>query len=258
MNVPLLDAVRTMRLRWLVGRQLRNATEVWDAYGQGRPIPPLLFRNGMVLHHGPGDAPVFLLLEVFANGCYRRRMPSTLHGTVLDLGANIGAFTLDCARRFPRALIHAYEPNPETVATLRRNIAVNGLDSRVRVFAEAVGGHCGTLHLAAGEGHLASTAYGATGDGPGTMVPVVDLRTVLSRIEGTASFVKFDVEGAEADILEAAADVLPRVAEVLGEFHEHLVPGVRDRVAAALGAAGFDVKLVTSRRCGPVFHGRRR
>jgi FkbM family methyltransferase len=42
--------------------------------------------------------------------------------TVLDIGANVGAFTLWADLRWPGSVIHAYEPHPETFQILSRNV----------------------------------------------------------------------------------------------------------------------------------------
>ena len=70
---------------------LANSSDVWQAYTTGAAVPPLVFRNGLTLHHGPADAPVHLFFEVFANGCYRRRIPFPASGIVIDIGANAAA-----------------------------------------------------------------------------------------------------------------------------------------------------------------------
>jgi hypothetical protein len=106
----ILDLARRARLRALLTEQLSNGTEVWQAHRAGGAVPPLRFRNGLVLFHGAGDAPVFLFFEIFANACYRRQFSVPQPGdTIVDVGANIGAFTLDCAARFPSVRIEAYD-----------------------------------------------------------------------------------------------------------------------------------------------------
>lgn len=259
MAVGLIDLARTARLRLLIGRELLNGAEVWRAYRAGTDVPPLRFRSGLTMEHGPGDAPVFLLLEVFANGCYRRRLPRKLRGRVVDIGANIGAFTLDCLQRFPDVQVDAYEPNPETFRALQRNVTVNGLGHRVRLFPEAVAGGSGILTLWPGPGSLAASGYlaGSPERGRGIPVPMVGLDTVVRRVEGPVSYLKIDAEGAEADILEQGVAALAGVQQVAGEYHEALVPGVSARVRAALEKAGFAVDISLDHRCGPVFHARR-
>ena len=156
----LVDVARRARLRALISRQLSNGAEGWDAHRAGQTLPPLRFRNGLVLLHNEGDAPLFLLFEVFANACYRRNYaPVDPVGTIVDIGANIGAFTLDCAARFPTARIQAYEPNPRAFRMLEANITANDLTSRVCVYQEAVGRSVGVLRLWGCANSVTATAY---------------------------------------------------------------------------------------------------
>jgi FkbM family methyltransferase len=50
-------------------------------------------------------------------------------GPVFDVGANIGVISLILARRFPDRVIHAFEPNPSSVRSLRKNISQNQADN---------------------------------------------------------------------------------------------------------------------------------
>src|SRR5215217_1038826 len=61
---------------------------------------------------------------------------------VLDIGAHLGYFTVLAAKR--GATVLAFEPNPRTIAHLRRNLALNGVTDDVRVVQRAVGGEPGT------------------------------------------------------------------------------------------------------------------
>ena len=69
--------------------------------------------------------------------------------TVLDVGANVGQFTLIAARRVgPTGRVHAFEPTPELVAHVFRNLELNGLDNVVvnEVAVSETAGHA-VLHL---------------------------------------------------------------------------------------------------------------
>lgn len=264
MKAMVPDSIRRLRLRAMMARHLVNWREVWSAYDVQALPPPLRFRTGVTLHHTPGDAPVFLFFEIFANGCYRRRLTLPVAGRVVDIGANIGAFILDSAFHQPGLTFHAYEPNPESFQTLERNIDANGLRDRVTPFNEAVTGRGGTIALWRGGGSLAAGAFAAdTRDEARTIqVPAVPLSDVVERA-GHITLLKIDAEGAEADILESAdARTLEHIQAIVGEYHEALVPGVMRRVDAALTKAGFSTDssggwgretLFVSRRLMPRF-----
>src|SRR5947209_1159886 len=77
-------------------RSFRNWGEVWEAYRNRRPLPRMVLRDGLTVHHGEGDDPVYLFREIFVDRCYTSGgfySPSPAD-TVLDLGANIGFFAL--------------------------------------------------------------------------------------------------------------------------------------------------------------------
>ena len=255
-----IDGLRRLRLEALMARGLSNWRDVWTAYRRGVMPPPLRLRRGPVIRHVPGDSPVFLFLEILANGCYRRRLTRVADGAIVDIGANIGMFAIDCALRYPDVRIHAYEPNPVTFATLARNIAENGLGARIQAYNEAVGRQPGFLRLWQSDGSIAATGYPTAADerGDAIDVPLVDLATVLRRAGGRVGVLKIDAEGAEADILEGAqAALFDGVEQVIGEYHESRVPGVLARSRAALEAAGYVVDARARARSGPMFYARR-
>ena len=136
-------------------RYLRNWREVWAAYRTAQRLPPLQFRRGFVLNHGPADDPILLLHTVFARSEY-----GALAGRfryLVDIGANIGTVTLDLAWRDPNLKVDAYEPNPLTFDTLSRNVRENGLDSRVRTYRDAVTNQDGEALLWSGDSSVLSS-----------------------------------------------------------------------------------------------------
>ena len=48
-------------------------------------------------------------------------------GVVLDIGANIGWYSLHIAKRYPNVDIHSFEPIPSTYAKLTENVVLNAL-----------------------------------------------------------------------------------------------------------------------------------
>src|SRR5690242_19193095 len=53
----------------------------------------------------------------------KRRLP--VDGIFIDIGANIGTFTLVAARQASRGQVHAFEPSARHFARLARNIELN-------------------------------------------------------------------------------------------------------------------------------------
>jgi FkbM family methyltransferase len=234
-------AARTLgrMVRWL-----SNWREVWSAYRAGLPPPPLRFRHGFTLHHGRLDSPVSLLREVFGERHYSSHVESPRDGVLIDIGANIGAVTLDWASRARRLSIHAYEPNPATNSTLRHNVEANGLAGRVTVYDEAVGREPGRLRLWTNVHSMAASAYGEAPPAAGavaTHVPLIDLNEVVRRAgDLPVALLKMDIEGGEADALEGATPAtLGTLRQVVLEYHDKLCPDASGRCRKVLERAGF-------------------
>lgn len=228
------------RVLWRLFRYLRNWREVWRAYRASATLPALRFRRGFELHHGPGDDPVMLLHTVFAKSEYgslvRQRSPF-----LLDIGANIGAVTLDRVWADASVRVDAYEPNPATCATLETNIRQNGLGARVRVFREAVAAQDGSGMLWQGESSvLSSTVGGPAFNGRVVPVATISFDRAVARTGADRVAVKMDAEGAEVEMLESASDrTLAVIDELVLEYHDSIVPNAQARCLAVLIKAGF-------------------
>ena len=136
---------------------------------------------------------------------------------VLELGANVGYFTVQGARAAPRARYVAVEPHPVSARVCRANLALNGIRSVELVEAAAVprAGHP-AVELQVPAGQLDTPTVAFLGDGtelPAPMrrritatvpVPAVDVRSLLAGVD----LVKLDVEGQEHALLAAARDHL--------------------------------------------------
>ena len=122
---------------------------------------------------------------------------------VLDVGANVGTWSLMAADRFPEATIYALEVVPNTAATLRANVARH---DRIRCFNIGLAAHTGTLSLrydAAASTHATFTDYPHTWTGERIECPVMRGDDFLAREEiREVDFLKLDVEGAEHLVLQ--------------------------------------------------------
>jgi FkbM family methyltransferase len=231
------------RTLWRMIRWLSNWQEVWSRYRAQQPLPAFQFRSGLTLHHGRQDSPVALLHEVFGEGQYRRHLNNPVEGVMIDLGANVGAVTLDWAKRSRGLFVHAYEPNPATNMVLRHNIEANGFADRITVYDEAVGGESGELRLWTNVNSMTATGYGTAAPASNAVavsVPLIDLNEVVRRAGGPISLLKIDTEGAEADTLECAnVDTLKAIRQVILEYHDGLCPNAASRCKQALEQSGF-------------------
>ncbi len=137
----------------------------------------------------------------------RELLASRLHEgfTFIDVGANIGAYSLFVAARAGRrARILAVEPQPEVFARLSFNIAQNPFGT-VKAVACALADKPGELTLFIDPTNRGESSVRILNSSAGTSVKVPAM-TLLSLVEGEGyeriDAIKLDVEGAEDLILE--------------------------------------------------------
>ena len=128
--------------------------------------------------------------------------------TFIDVGANVGIYSLLAGRAAPQGQVLAFEPNPIAVERMRKNLRLNGLENVV-LRATAVGSRAGPATLTAGLGPGDHIALGQSSD----IVTIdVSMTTLDAAVDRTApvSLIKIDVEGFEVEVLKGATDLLMR------------------------------------------------
>ncbi len=160
--------------------------------------------------------------------------------TIVDAGANIGAFSLYAARAAPAAEVIALEPFPETLGRLEAHVARNGLGNRIRCRPWALSSADGTRNMNDAEGPSQSRgmyrADHSRVEQGGLPVEAITLATLWAR-EGIdrVDLLKMDIEGSEHDVLGAAApEDLRRVGALALEYHPNAPKGpLFDRIRDA-------------------------
>ena len=88
--------------------------------------------NGLEIVHLNQYETDYLYQEIFRDECYLRHGIRIHDGdTVVDIGANIGLFSLFVLNRFPRARIYAFEPSPVVYELLKANCETHGREVHV-------------------------------------------------------------------------------------------------------------------------------
>lgn len=193
---------------------------------------------------------LWLLKEVCIDGEYDSVEGCLPCGTLLDIGAGLGEFCVDIARRFPGTGIVAFEPCPATFGLLERNIAANDVPHVVaRSVAVGPATRTASLHWEPGRPHLASTVrHPAPPYGEALDVPVVTLENIVAEAPEGPVVIKMDCEGAEYDILAAAPPaVFSRVAAMALEVHEPEAGWSRSDLVRRIAQLGFDVEVRPNR-----------
>ena len=179
---------------------------------------------------------------------------------IIDVGANIGVFTLYAAREAPEARIIALEPFPDTRSRLAELVNSNGLAGRVAVLDCALAGSSGTGAMDEADGipsqyrriyseatrtlnaeHRGKAGLAESTDGVAvrkiTMAEMLDEAKVES-----ADFMKMNIHGSEYEVLlSTPAQVLRRCARIAVQYHEMPAASglTKHSIFEHLGRSGF-------------------
>lgn len=155
--------------------------------------------------HGliPGDV---ISGNIAFNGFYelaltRRIVPLVGKGKLfVDVGANMGYFSLLWAGRNPQAKAIAFEASPRNVEILRNNVIRNGLENRISIVPKAAGDHEGTISFDPGPEN--QTGWGGISTASISSSITVPLCRLDEELSGeTIDVLKIDVEGADTWVL---------------------------------------------------------
>lgn len=232
--------------------------------------------NGLPVATPSPDETLFLYRQVFEENEYGRfGIRVTPGDVVVDVGANLGLFSLWAHEQAPGIRIVSVEPNPDVLPYLRANLELN--DVRAQVVPAAVTDRVGKTTLTSFPGltylsgigeqrgaqaadlvrsHFAHTPVGSAGatelatlrqDAEERLratvhtVPTIDLSTVLDEHDVTrVDLLKINVEGAESGVLRGVRpEHWARVRQVCMEVENGSV--AIPPIAALLREAGFTV-----------------
>lgn len=167
--------------------------------------------------------------------------------TVIDVGAHHGYYSLYFAKCVgPTGRVFSFEPVPENLALLRRNILLNGI-SWIETFPDAVFSCTKEISFAAPD-ESANSGEGSLGEGSRgrqILVHAVTLDSFCASADSLPDVIKMDVEGAELDVLLGAKDTLRECSPTLlielhhfdGNVAAHPVPGL-------LQGCGYEVQWI--------------
>ena len=199
---------------------------------------PFGINRGFLWIRGSANAPEWL--GVYEHGKQRvlRRILSRGQ-TVCDIGANAGFYTLGMARMVgPGGRVIAFEPLPANLGKIRRHLEINKIDN-VTLCSCALSDENGATAFDVGENDFTGRISEKAKDG--FEVRTISLDEFISHERVVdPTFLKIDVEGAEAKVLAGARALIQRA-------HPSMLIALHGRQAALdcyhiLREAGYVVK----------------
>lgn len=172
--------------------------------------------------------------------------------TAIDVGANVGYYTLLMARAVgPSGHVFAFEPSPVTIERLRENVHLNRLDN-VTLFQTGASDHRGLSGLSSGSIRNQGRSSMVRGSAEYS-VPVAPLDELIEpTVWSRTRLVKIDVEGAESSVIDGMHQGLERLPnqsvillELSGESEDEYRSSMR--VFERLMGLGFDAYIIPNR-----------
>lgn len=162
--------------------------------------------------------------------------------TVIDVGANVGVYTMLAADLVGRSgHVHAFEPDPQSMSYLLATVNRNGLTERVTLWNLATSDRAANARLYLDLKTARTTSLNADAYSPDAQVRqplVVATARLDDLITQPPQFVKIDVEGAELTVLAGASRLLRDHHPVL---LVEVLPGNLRSVAELLVPLGYSL-----------------
>ncbi len=131
---------------------------------------------------------------------------------VLDIGANIGYYTLIFAKLVgDNGKVYAFEPDPESFQLLSKNVEINGYKN-VILIKKAVSDKNGKTKLFISKHNKGDNRiYDPKDDSESIEVDVIRLDDYFKKDYSKLDFIKLDVQGAEFNVLLGSLGILQKM-----------------------------------------------
>jgi FkbM family methyltransferase len=170
----------------------------------------------LIVHH----LDALVLREIMWDNEYRflqKKSPMT----VIDIGANIGTFSIFAANLNKNNKIYSFEPSPATFSQLRKNLCLNDIDNVTTINA-AIFSKRGKLKLYENGMSGQRSLYSVGKSKRYTEVETASLESQIKKFSiQKIDFLKIDREGSEYEILGALKRTTFKMIETIAmEYHE--------------------------------------
>jgi FkbM family methyltransferase len=220
MNISKLSRLpRRIKNDLFIISNLKNWSNLLSCKLKGLDFDKLQFRNGLVL-----NSPKEVRLEMLFHEVWVEKMYSPKgfevkdNDVVLDIGANIGIFSVFAATRAKNTKILSFEPFPGNVKWLKHNVEANKLKN-IKIFDKAVAGENRKKTLYVSQAWVSNSLEKTDNKTNEIEIDCVTLENALQDIE-VCNLMKIDCEGGEYEIFYSSSDkTLSKIQKIAGEYH---------------------------------------
>ncbi len=164
---------------------------------------------------------VFVVYEVWKRKLYNIGIKK--NDTVIDVGANIGAFTTFAAKKSIDGNVFSFEPEKSNFRQLQKNVRLNKLKNVV-IYNLGVNKSKGLAQLFVSNNNGASHSLCNSGTNEIQTIHCITLADIFDKCNiDNIDVLKLDVEGAEYDILfSTPVKIFRKIDRIILEFHDNI------------------------------------
>lgn len=166
---------------------------------------------------------IFVLREVLVEETYKDALAlmTAKNIRLVDIGANLGSFTIWTHRVLGVREAFCFEPEPDSFRLLNFNLSLNECKA-AKTLECAVGGASRTIKISLDKDSPAgANIYDGATSSDAKTVPVIAFEKWLREIEGGFDLLKMDCEGAEWEIIrQTDPQQFARFQVVVAEVHD--------------------------------------
>lgn len=143
---------------------------------------------------------------------------SKLSTLMLDVGANVGMYSIIAAKNNPKIQCYAFEPVLENQELLKKNILHNGVSSQIKVVKHAASDKSGKAKIYLAKKLSGTHSLSVDHGGLSREVSTITIDEYCGRYNIKPDIIKIDVEGHEANVLRGMKNCLKFHPTILMEY----------------------------------------
>jgi len=183
-------------------------------------------RNGVKFYFKSRQGEFEPIYEIWRQNIYTKHYQIKDRDIIIDIGANIGVFSIFVAKSAMEVKVFSYEPTPEVFKRLLKNIKINNLENFIFPFQLGVAGNNGEkilfIHPKGSTSNTLYRDYLSVCKNNSLPIRTVTLEDIFRNNNlNYCDFLKIDAEGAEYEILfHTSPEYLRKIKNIALEYHQ--------------------------------------
>ena len=237
-----------LKYNYNLSKKFKNSNQVfWKLINNSR-ISELILKNDIKISAPINNTLMHLVEEIFFNNVYLPDGYKIKPGdVVVDVGANIGIFSIFCAMYTPKK-IYSIEPFNANIRYLKKNILVNSFKDLIQIEPYALSDIDSEKKLYISEtsgGHLLFNKNINGKLEEFIKVPTKNLKYLINKYNlKRINFLKLDCEGSEGHIIKSlTSQEFEMIDKIVMEFHNNVSILNHNDIAELLKIHNYDVDV---------------